>query len=396
MKKDDILILRLVSVAVLLAALALIILLGVRFNIYAKISSNITDGLVTNSQGRYPLYSEQYYKGFDVLYQILYALLVYTSILSVAGIFFRIKGTPAIAKTAGVTGIVTGTFLILSKIFEKSEFFNELFSRIYLGQSVNYNKVLDGVSAIPVRAVIFGVILILVGTAALVMIKKSHMGSLKIYNSAGSVTGLVILLPVIYGTVYTDIIRSRLLYWTFTHTTLSDTVYGILDTYYLKDIFFLSLDKIIVIMVAALATVALHRLGVKKKMIRHIIVIPALVLSVAGFIVFMANPKRLFGYVSLDEGICDRVETTGTIAALLMATDMVLIALLTAQCLDLSAKISQAKVLTAVLCLIIASVLAVFAGFLVTEISVYVSLLVINVLAILALMFFMGVGKSRI
>jgi hypothetical protein len=144
----------------------------------------------------------------------------------------------------------------------------------------------------------------------------------------------------------------------------------------------------------ALLSVGLYKLGLKKKLVRFVVNIPVVVLSAAGFIMLLANPKRLFGYVSLDEAVCDRVETVGTIAALVMATDMIVIGIMTAQCLDLSGKVSQTRLLGIASGLVFVSIMAVLAGYFVTEMSVYIALLVINVLGIAALLLFTGARKK--
>ena len=51
MKKDDIILIRIVSVAVLLAALALIIVFGVRISLFDSICDEIYLGNITDSLG---------------------------------------------------------------------------------------------------------------------------------------------------------------------------------------------------------------------------------------------------------------------------------------------------------------------------------------------------------
>lgn len=383
MKKDDILIIRLVSVAVLLAALALIILFGVRFNVFTQLSDRIADGTITTADGGFPLYASLYYRGMGAVYNILFSLLIYSAVVSIAGIFLKIKGTPSLAACASITGIITGVFLVLSKCFENNSLLNRLFARIYLGESINYVKADNAVGAIPVRVVVFGILLIIIGCLARIMVKTSLIGRMKIYKTSGA-SWLILLLPVIYG-LYIDLVRSRVMEWAFSHNTVSQQIYGIFDDYYLKDIFFISLDKICVVLIATVITLVLSKAGFKKKLIKHITAIAVGFLSAIGVIIFLSNPPRLFGYITVDENVCDIVESAGIAAVLVILLDIIVTGLLTSLCLDTSNRISYKKILIIISCSMIISIAVIIAGISIPVMAVYISLLVINVVALIAL-----------
>ena len=383
MKKDDILIIRLVSVAVLLAALALIILFGVRFNVFTQLSDRITDGTITTADGGFPLYASLYYRGMGAIYNILFSLLIYSSVVSIAGIFLKIKGTHALAACASITGIVTGVFLVLSKCFENNSLLNRLFARIYLGESINYVKADNAVGAMPVRVVVFGLLLIVIGCLARIMVKTSLIGRMKIYKASGA-AWLILLLPVAYG-LYIDLVRSRVMEWAFSHNTVSQQIYGIFDDYYLKNIFFISLDKICVVLIAVVITLVLSKAGFKKKLIKHITAIAVGVLSAIGVIIFLANPPRLFGYITVDESVCDMVESVGIVAVLVILLDIIVTGLLTSLCLDTSNRISYKKILIIISCSMIISIAVIIAGISIPVMAVYISLLVINAASLIAL-----------
>ncbi len=383
MKKDDILIIRLVSVAVLLAALALIILFGVRFNVFTQLSDRITDGTITTADGGFPLYASLYYRGMGAIYNILFSLLIYSSVVSIAGIFLKIKGTHALAACASITGIVTGVFLVLSKCFENNSLLNRLFARIYLGESINYVKADNAVGAMPVRVVVFGILLIVIGCLARIMVKTSLIGRMKIYKASGA-AWLILLLPVAYG-LYIDLVRSRVMEWAFSHNTVSQQIYGIFDDYYLKNIFFISLDKICVVLIAVVITLVLSKAGFKKKLIKHITAIAVGVLSAIGVIIFLANPPRLFGYITVDESVCDMVESVGIVAVLVILLDIIVTGLLTSLCLDTSNRISYKKILIIISCSMIISIAVIIAGISIPVMAVYISLLVINAASLIAL-----------
>lgn len=383
MKKDDILIIRLVSVAVLLAALALIILFGVRFNVFTQLSDRIADGTITTAAGGFPLYASLYYRGMGAVYNILFSLLIYSAVVSIAGIFLKIKGTPALAACASITGIITGVFLVLSKCFENNSLLNRLFARIYLGESINYIKADNAVGVIPVRVVVFGILLIVVGCLARIMVMTSLIGRMKIYKSSGA-SWIILILPVVYG-LYIDLIRSRVMEWAFSHNTVSGQIYGIFDDYYLKDIFFISTDKICAVLIAAVITLVLSRIGFKKKLIKYFTAIAVGVLSAIGVIIFLVNPPRLFGYITTNESVCDIVESAGIVAVLVILLDIIVTGVLTSLCLDTSNRISYKKILIIISCSMIISIAVMIAGMVLPVMAVYISLLVINLFTLIAL-----------
>jgi hypothetical protein len=384
-KRDDLVVVRLVCVGVLLAAIALTALFGVQSNMFTTISENITLGSITNAEGSYPLYTAQYYSALGVAFGVLFPLLVYASVLAVIGIFLKVKGSPALAIVSAVLGIVMGVFLVLSKLFEKNSGINKLFSKIYLGSWGKYTKSVDGVSAIPVRAVVCGVLLIAFSIALLVMLKKSMLSKAKMYSSSDRLIWVGFLVPVIYSALYVDIVRDRLMDFAFSHIQLSGQIYGILDEYYLKNIFFISGEKMYGVVGFAIVVTLLYKIGIKKRLVQ--LVLPALagVLSLIGMIIFLINPPGLLGYVTLDEAVCDKVESVGTAAMLVMLTDMMFIMALLVLCLDTSIKVSNIRILIITAVSVIISVAAVLLGAVLPIMVVYILLLVINAASLVAL-----------
>jgi hypothetical protein len=384
-KRDDLVVVRLICVGVLLALIALTALLGVRHDLFTSISENITLGNITNAEGNYPLYTAQYYSALGVAFGVLFPLLVYASVISVIGIFLKVKGSPALALVSGVLGVVMGLFLVLSKIFEKNAGVNKLFSKIYLGNWGRYTKSVDGVSAIPVRVVVCGMLLVVFSVLLLVMLKQSMLSKAKMYSSSDRIIWLGFLVPVIYSSLYVDIVRGRLMDFAFSHIQLSGQIYGILDEYYLKNIFFISGEKMYGVIGFAIVVTLLYKIGIKKRLIQRVLPVVAGVLSLAGMIIFLMNPPGLLGYVTLDETVCDKVEAVGTVAMLVMVTDMMFIMALLAMCLDTSVKVSNIRILIITVVSVIISIVAVLLGAVLPIMVVYIVLFVINVVSLVAL-----------
>jgi hypothetical protein len=384
-KRDDLVVVRLVCVGVLLAAIALVALLGIRNNLFTSISENITLGSITNAEGNYPLYTAQYYSALGVAFGVLFPLLVYASVLAVIGIFLKVKGSPALALISGILGIVMGVFLVLSKLFEKNAIVNGLFSKIYLGSWGKYTKAVDGVSAIPARAVICGLLLIVLSVSLLIMLKQSMLSKAKMYSSSDRLIWVGFLMPVIYSALYVDIVRDRLMDFAFSHIQLSGQIYGILDEYYLKNIFFISGEKMYGVVGFAIVVTLLYKVGIKKKLVQLALPAVAGVLSLIGMIIFLINPPGLLGYVTLDEAVCDKVESVGIVAMLVMLTDMMFVMALLVLCLDTSIKVSNIRILITTGISVIISIVAVLLGAVLPIVVVYILLLIINVASLVAL-----------
>ena len=91
MKKNQIVLIRVVSVAVLMAALALILIFGAGSTVFTKIIKDLNNGGVISDASAVSVYNLVYYKGMNAIYQIIFGIALFTTIVGFAGVFFRIK-----------------------------------------------------------------------------------------------------------------------------------------------------------------------------------------------------------------------------------------------------------------------------------------------------------------
>lgn len=385
MKKDDIILIRIVSVAVLLAALALIIVFGVRISLFDSICDEIYLGNITDSLGGFPLYSKVYYQGMGVIYKLLFSIILYSCIISVAGIFLRLRGVASLANIGSITSVVTGVFLILSKVFENNALIHILFSFIYLGEAGSFDKNVDEMHFIPGRVVYLGVFLVILGIFCCIMIKTSSLKKLKNYRGASRGNWAMFIMPVVYGCVFLEIIREVLFNIAFSFNSVSMQTYGIIIDYYLADRFLITTDRIIIVVLSGLITIFLLRAGIKKKLIRHIICFITAFACIIRGVVFLFNPPRLFGYISMDETVCDRIESVGGTAMILFLIDIVILSVLTSVAFDISRGVINKKMLIITSVSMIISSLAIFLGIFIPIMAVFIILIVINLVLLLAL-----------
>ena len=114
MKKNQIVLIRVVSVAILMAALALILIFGAGSTVFTKIIKDLNNGGVISDASAVSVYNLVYYKGMNAIYQIIFGIALFTTIVGFAGVFFRIKGTDICLNTAIIFDVVTGVYLILA------------------------------------------------------------------------------------------------------------------------------------------------------------------------------------------------------------------------------------------------------------------------------------------
>ena len=72
MKKNQIVLIRVVSVAVLMAALALILIFGAGSTVFTKIIKDLNNGGVTSDASAVSVYNLVYYKGINIWNCIVY------------------------------------------------------------------------------------------------------------------------------------------------------------------------------------------------------------------------------------------------------------------------------------------------------------------------------------
>lgn len=415
---------KIVSVAVLLAALALIILIGPGATAFEKITEAIGDGTLTTNDGSYPMYAYVYYTDMGAVYGLLYSCVLYSCVTAVAGIFIRMKGTYALAVTGCVSGVLLGTFMLLSDAFEGNAAFNEMLCRLSLGEKVNFNAETDAIYALPGKMLVFAVIIIIVSVALAVILRLSALSRVKGYRASGILNLLLIYTLLVLASVYFDIVRNVVLDKVFAHNQISEQTYGILTDYYLNDALFVNQHKVYAVIIAFVLTVVLVRVGVKRKFIKMLVSAPFVIAGIISVVAFLFNTPRLFGYITIDEAVCDRVELVGILALLVLVTDIVIIAVVTAAAfenpkgtkaaadyrtaagnkefagnrgaVDMNTTIAQneatgrraqinARLIVVALVYMLISIVAIFSGLVLPIAAVYAVMLVVNLICVFVL-----------
>ena len=113
MKKNEITMVRLLSLAILMGLSFFLLLIpigGNEFNsIINKMNTNIYD--IAGSQSS--IYNLYFYMGLGEVYKILYSVTILLTAMSAVSIILRIGNAGRVASAGAVMTFVTGTFLLL-------------------------------------------------------------------------------------------------------------------------------------------------------------------------------------------------------------------------------------------------------------------------------------------
>ena len=112
MKKNQIVLIRVVSVAILMAALALILIFGAGSTVFTKIIKDLNNGGVTSGASAVSVYNLVCYKGMNAIYQIIFGIALFTTIVGFAGVFFRIKGTRSEEHTSELQSLEQSAYAV--------------------------------------------------------------------------------------------------------------------------------------------------------------------------------------------------------------------------------------------------------------------------------------------
>ncbi len=352
MKKEDIIIIRITSAAILLAALALILLFGAQSGLFYRYIEMMNNNEYSNMAGS--AYNVAFFNGVNTIYTFLFDLTLYTTIIGAMGLLLKLKGVSSIAVCGAVSSVVTGFYIVFVYILENNVLLHKAASYIYLHEAGNY---LDGERILHAKVIIVGVVLIIIGILAIMIIKSSNVKKIYSYSSSYKHTGLIAMLPVFYGCIFMEIVKKLLLEYVIGIKEQSGQVYSILTQHYFEGIPLFHIKLIWVVLISAIAIVLVNRFVRRFQIDKTIIGIFFALAYIVQIVFILVNPPRLFGYLSFDEHICDMVDSSNAAYMIMYALDVVFVSILTAVCLK--DNYSHKKILITIAIHFVISILAV-------------------------------------
>lgn len=309
MKKDEITMVRLLSLAILMALSLFILLVPIGSNEFGQIISKMNNNALNIPESQNSVYNLYYYTGFNVVYQLFFSLTILFTAMSVAGILLRIGNTGIAAFVSAILNLLTGMLLLFARIWESSVSMHAMIDSVYLDgvvkEQIKTTQLLDKVP-------VLYILLIVLGILELLMVKSSGIMRIKMFTKNKKTNAVNYLVPALIIYVWAGFIRQDILSVIIRNgDSQRMTVNEYLTGYYIGNKIFFNWSWMIMLLIATILCIIIQS-GVIKGLIGRAgmlacIGIPALV-TIIPSVIYAFNPPALFGYLTLDISLCDMTD----------------------------------------------------------------------------------------
>lgn len=309
MKKDEITMVRLLSLAILMALSLFILLVPVGSNEFGQIISKMNNNALNIPESQNSVYNLYYYTGFNVVYQLFFSLTILFTAMSVAGILLRIGNTGIAAFVSAILNLLTGMLLLFARIWESSVSMHAMIDSVYLDgvvkEQIKTTQLLDKVP-------VLYILLIVLGILELLMVKSSGIMRIKMFAKNKKTNAVNYLVPALIIYVWAGFIRQDILSVIIRNgDSQRMTVNEYLTGYYIGNKIFFNWSWMIMLLLATIICIIIQS-GVIKGLSGRAgmlagIGIPALV-TIIPSVIYAFNPPALFGYLTLDISLCDMTD----------------------------------------------------------------------------------------
>ena len=309
MKKDEITMVRLLSLAILMALSLFILLVPIGSNEFGQIISKMNNNALNIPESQNSVYNLYYYTGFNVVYQLFFSLTILFTAMSVAGILLRIGNTGIAAFVSAILNLLTGMLLLFARIWESSVSMHAMIDSVYLDgvvkEQIKTTQLLDKVP-------VLYILLIVLGILELLMVKSSGIMRIKMFAKNKKTNAVNYLVPALIIYVWAGFIRQDILSVIIRNgDSQRMTVNEYLTGYYIGNKIFFNWSWMIMLLLATIICIIIQS-GVIKELSGRAgmlagIGIPALV-TIIPSVIYAFNPPALFGYLTLDISLCDMTD----------------------------------------------------------------------------------------
>ena len=298
MKKDEITMVRLLSLAILMALSLFILLVPIGSNEFGQIISKMNNNALNIPESQNSVYNLYYYTGFNVVYQLFFSLTILFTAMSVAGILLRIGNTGIAAFVSAILNLLTGMLLLFARIWESSVSMHAMIDSVYLDgvvkEQIETTQLLDKVP-------VLYILLIVLGILELLMVKSSGIMRIKMFAKNKKTNAVNYLVPALIIYVWAGFIRQDILSVIIRNgDSQRMTVNEYLTGYYIGNKIFFNWSWMIMLLLATIICIIIQS-GVIKGLSGR-----AGMLAGIGIPAF--NPPALFGYLTLDISLCDMTD----------------------------------------------------------------------------------------
>ena len=309
MKKDEITMVRLLSLAILMALSLFILLVPIGSNEFGQIISKMNNNALNIPESQNSVYNLYYYTGLNVVYQLFFSLTILFTAMSVAGILLRIGNTGIAAFVSAILNLLTGMLLLFARIWESSVSVHAMIDSVYLDgvvkEQIKTTQLLDKVP-------VLYILLIVLGILELLMVKSSGIMRIKMFTKNKKTNAVNYLVPALIIYVWAGFIRQDILSVIIRNgDSQRMTVNEYLTGYYIGNKIFFNWSWMIMLLLATIICIIIQS-GVIKGLSGRAgmlagIGIPALV-TIIPSVIYAFNPPALFGYLTLDISLCDMTD----------------------------------------------------------------------------------------
>lgn len=309
MKKDEITMVRLLSLAILMALSLFILLVPIGSNEFGQIISKMNNNALNIPESQNSVYNLYYYTGFNVVYQLFFSLTILFTAMSVAGILLRIGNTGIAAFVSAILNLLTGMLLLFARIWESSVSMHAMIDSVYLDgvvkEQIETTQLLDKVP-------VLYILLIVLGILELLMVKSSGIMRIKMFAKNKKTNAVNYLVPALIIYVWAGFIRQDILSVIIRNgDSQRMTINEYLTGYYIGNKIFFNWSWMIMLLIATIICIIIQS-GIIKGLSGRAgmlagIGIPALV-TIIPSVIYAFNPPALFGYLTLDISLCDMTD----------------------------------------------------------------------------------------
>ena len=298
MKKEDITLIRVLTVAVLLALQFLLLITVLRYGIFNKVLLKCAD----SNLGDY-----FYFTNINTFYSYFNLLTVVLLSASVFGIMFKINKSGICAYFASMLSFGLSIFLLIATIGERIIPIKAAIIKISMSEYPKESITKSGYLSL---YLLFAIVLLVISLLTLTMIKKSNINRIKIYNNKSKVSLLNSILPGIIIYFVINSLRSRILTIILNNRSVSAIVsYTGFRTHFLDNLHFLAGNIIVLagsFLICEIVRLYYDRISEKVKLL--ICVACPIVINAVFVMSYYFNPPQILGSISFDLDVCNMID----------------------------------------------------------------------------------------
>ncbi|MBO5459469.1 MAG: hypothetical protein J5981_04385, partial [Lachnospira sp.] len=284
-----------------------------------------------------------------------------------AAMLVKLNGAGLYAVVSSALSVVTGLYIVLCRVFEGNIGLYRFINRFYIGETGEINPIkMLGFSWIA------GVLLIIIGAICLFLVKSARLDRIKAFGG-NSPAYLGVFVPVLLGSVFFECIREIIIAGVCNASdTYIQSTYLCIKEYYFADTFLFDMPYVTYLIITVLGVLLLGKMKLALPgRIESGWLLPLLltVIAVVRSVVYYFNSPPLFGYLTVDEKLCDYIESAYPVYMLLYILDMMF--LMAAVKLFFDKKCSMKKMLTTCCNVAVVSIIGILIAVFVTKFHTY-------------------------